>query len=244
MTQENSPLNQFSQENKPSENFSPASLIKYVQDNEDLPELNQEELEEINNAMTQKEVLEYHITVKTLQDQDKKKELLDRWVPKPKILFHSSRTEGIKEFEPRNVYKRSADDPPQVYGASSEAVAAMMMAPGGDEWSKSGSYDGGKTWTFIYTDAEDFKKEDNGGYIYELPPDDFECNPHIGLGVSEWTSTKPVKPLSEPRHYSSSIEVMLKYGVKVYEVDRETFGRFRGRYRNDTEILKNLKPIE
>lgn len=241
---ENPIFNQSSPESEPARPFTPESLIAYVDEKEDLPSLSQEELQRINNEMTKEQVIEYHVTANTLENQAKSKEVLDRWIPKPKVLYHASRSADVEEFEPRSRYKRRPDDPPQVYGATSEAVAAMMMAPGGDEWRKSSSYDGHRTWTFIYTDTEEFRKADTGGYIYELPPDDFTCDPNIGIGLAEWTATKPVKPLGKPTHYSSSLAAMLQHGVKVYPVDLETFRRFQDENEDDIELLKNLKPIE
>jgi hypothetical protein len=243
MSIENSGFNQSPQENEPTQRFTPESLIEYVHTHEALPNMAEEELQRINDRMTQEQVLEYHITANTLEDQEKSKEVLDQWIPRPKVLYHASRSGDVEEFEPRSRYKRRPDDPPQVFGATSEAVAAMMLAPGGDEWSKSGSYDGGRTWTFIYVDTDEFREADTGGYIYELPPNDFTCDPHLGLGAAEWTSTKSVKPLGEPKHYPSSIEAMLQYGVKVYRVNKETFQRFQDKDQDDFEILKTLQPI-
>lgn len=233
-----------SPEREPSVSFTPESITTYVRDNEALPPVSQEELQRLNNEMTQEQVVEYHITARTLEDQQKSQEVLDQWIPKPKLLYHASSSGNVEEFEPRERFKRRADDPPQVFGASTEAVASMMLAPGNDAWHKSGSYDGQRTWTFIYADTEEFRKADTGGYIYELPPEDFTCDPHIGLGVAEWTTTKPVKPRGKPKYYKSSIEAMLQHGVQVYKVDQETFHRFRDEDEDDIALLKNLKPIE
>lgn len=244
MSIENPGFNQFSPENEPSQPFTPERLIAYVRDNEELPSVSQEQLQRLNDKMTHEQVVEYHVTANTLEDQEKSRDVLDQWIPKPKVLYHASRSGNVEEFEPRGRYKRRPDDPPQVFGATSEAVATMMMAPGGDAWHKSGSYDGQRTWTFIYVDTAEFREADIGGYIYELPPDDFTCDPHIGLGLAEWTSAKPVKPLRNPKHYSSSIEAMLQHGVKVYQVNQEMFRRFRDENEDDIELLKSLKPIE
>ncbi|MDA1168786.1 MAG: hypothetical protein O3A36_00420 [bacterium] len=244
MNIENPRFNQPSPENEPSELFTPERLIAHIQENETLPNVSKEELQRLNNEMTQEQVLEYYTTAHAIENEEKRNELLDQWIPKPKILYHASPLGTIEEFEPRGRYKRNPNDPPQVFGSSSEAVATMMMAPGDDSWHKAGSYDGQRTWTFIYPDTDEFRKADVGGYIYELPPDDFNCDPHMGMGVAEWTSAKPVKPLTKPKHYPSSIEAMLEHGVKVYRVDQELFRRFRDNNEDDVELLKNIKPIE
>lgn len=243
MSIENPHFNQFSPEDQSSEKLTLENLINYVRDNETLPSVGSQELQRLNEKMSQQEIIEYYIVADSIEDEIKRKEVLDQWIPKPKVLYHSSRSGDIAKFEPRGRFKRRPDDPPQVFGAISEAVAAMMMAPGDDRHHTSGSYDGHRTWTFIYADTEDFRKADTGGYIYELPPDDFVTDPDIGLGLAEWTSVKPVKPLGKPKYYTSAIEAMLQHGVKVYPVDPDTFRRFRDDNEDHIELLKTLKPL-
>lgn len=228
----------------PVQKFAPESIISYVAEHKKLPKISTEELQRLNDEMTQEQVLQYYIAADDIEDGERRKEVLDRWIPKPKILYHASKAENVDEFAPRERHKRRPDDPPQVFGAISEAVAAIMLAPGDDRHSKSGSYDGHRSWTFIYPDTEEFRKQDTGGYVYQLPPDDFTVDPDIGLGLAEWTSIKPVKPLGKPKRYSLSIEAMLQHRVKVYPVDQETFRKFRNEDYYDSELLKNLRPLE
>ena len=244
MSIENPRLSQFSPEKKEQAAFTPERLIAHVRNHESLPNLSSAELQSMNDIMTQEEVVEYHVTVNELDDREKRRETLDQWIPKPKVLYHASRSGNVHEFEPRGTFKRRPEDPPQVFGATTKAVAAMMMAPGGDKWHKSGSYDSGRTQTFIYIDSDEFRATDTGGYIYELPPDTFTSEPDIGLGLDEWTSTKPVKPLGNPEHYSSSIDAMLRHGVKVYPVNSQTFARFREKDTDHITLLKNLIPLK
>lgn len=244
MSIENPHFQPLPAEDEPGEQLTPERLIEYVRKEEALPTLDQSELQRLNDSMTQEEIIELHTTLNELDNRQRRQELLDQWIPRPKILYHRSRSGDVKTFQPRDVYKRHPDDPPLVYGGTSEAVAAMMLAPGGDSLSRSGSWDSHRTWTLIYPDTEEFRQADTGGYIYELPPDGFECDPNLGLGLAEWTSTKPVKPLGKPKHYATSIEAMLEHGVKVYPVDQATFNRFRAGNEDEVELLKTLTPLE
>lgn len=229
--------------NKESKRFTPEELTRHVQQHETLPITSREELEQMNTIMTQEQIITYHTAVISLADQKKSIELLDQWIPKPKILYHASATGNISEFEPRAIKKRTPEDPAQVFAARSKAVAAMMLAPGGDYWGSAGSYDNGITSTYIFYDSEMFRRADKGGYIYPLPPDTFTCNPHIGLGIDEWTSAKPVKPTQKPDRYRSSVQAMLDHGVRVYAVGLDTFKKVRDPNHDTASLLQELQPI-
>jgi len=235
----NPEINDASYEKEPM--YSVGELSSYISAHEALPELNKLDRERLSTEMTQEQILSYYALVNNIKDDKKREAILEEWIPRPKQLYHVSSEANIEAFEPRAIKKRHPDEPAQIFGTPSEAAASMFFVD--KEYVESGSYDGGKTWTVIIGDEEKFRQQDKGGYMYTLPPENFDVNPDRGLGLYEWTSKEKVTPTNK-RHLDSGLRAMLDMGVKVYIADKETFNRFKKEPSEDhIKILEQLKPI-
>ena len=220
---------------------SPENFLRTMGKMERIPDLNAADAERLREEMSQQQIVEYYTFLENLRHPGTG--LLDlhsHSLIRPKILFHASQKGQIKEFEPREEKKRSADEPAQIFSSPSETVSSMFLVPTNNEFIKSGSYDHGETWVYIIGDWENFKTMDKGGYIYTLPTETFGVDPNKGLGLFEWTSQQNVKPTAK-KYFSSGLAAMREYGVKIYVVNQEIFSRFKLE-ENDIKILEALKP--
>lgn len=225
--------------------ITPEAVLEQLTEKDSLPPLTAELKEQLHSAMTQEQIIAYYVGVKSIGDRERRKEVLDTWIPKPKQLFHASAQGTITEFEPRAGRKRNVDDPPQIFATPSEVVATMMLAPGDDRTATSGTYDSGRTWVFAFLDTPEFRQADKGGYIYTLPSETFDVDPEQGIGLFEWTSRLRVRPVGEPKYYSSSLQAMVDHGVKVYPLDLPTFEQLQKEDpKHHSAILEKLTPLQ
>jgi hypothetical protein len=116
---------------------------------------------------------------------------------------------------------RSPSEGPVVFATPHLALAAIFMVKRDNSWTKIASYRGGP-WLLVCSDKERFMKLDHGGAIYCLSAEAFSYDPDKGLGVNEWVSRKPVKPLYK-FEFDLGLDAMLALGVQVFFVDKETF---------------------
>jgi hypothetical protein len=158
---------------------------------------------------------------------------------KPPVLFHASSKQEIDAFEPRNIKVRDENEGPQVFGTPSRAMASIFLVESDGSWVKSGAMD--NVPYIVISDEERYRSLDKGGVIYSLPNDTFENDPEKGLRELEWTSKEPVVP-SEKEFVPSALEDMVKQGVKVYFVDKETWDQIETASDHGESILKNLEP--
>jgi hypothetical protein len=164
------------------------------------------------------------------------------FVPKPEkppVLFHASRNQNISIFEPRAEKTRDENEGPQVFGTPSRAMASIFLVESDDSWVQSGAMD--NLPYIIISDEERFRSLDTGGVIYSLPNDTFENDPEKGLRELEWTSKKPVVP-AEKEVVPSALEDMVKEGVKIFFVDKETWDQIQSSSDHGESIVKSLEP--
>lgn len=206
-----------------------------------LPQLSAETLRTLHEQMSEEQILRYYSILGDHTSSSGSIALSPEQIIRPKNLYHASTAGDIAEFEPRERSKRSEAEPALVFGSPSQVVSSIFLVPTNDSFVKSGSYDHGRSWVYIVGDEERFRELDHGGYIYQLPESTFQVDPNLGLGLFEWTSAEPVKP-QEAKHYTSGLQTMLDFGVKVYMVDQATFTRLHTE-NNDIEILKTLTPL-
>ena len=216
-------------------------LIKLVSETGKLPsDFDTTRQQALNRKMTQDEIVEYHVVINTVSDPEKRTRLLNEWIPKPHVLYHVSANGNIAEFTPMPS-PRTKEESDTVFAGTTKAVCSMFGIKSAEI--KSGSYDGGKTQTVIVGNPKEFLDNDHGGFLYTLPTESFGVNPNLGLGLSEWTSTKPVKP-NNVEHFDSSIQFMLNSGVKIIPANAEIMRKLRDPSVDDLSVLKDLTPIK
>ena len=179
----------------------------------ELLEMTDEERECLYAGMSQEDIVRYYQTVSSLEDENRER-VLAKWIPKPKILYHVSHSDNIDVFEPREKSKRHESDPPLVFSSPVKAVSSLFLLEHSNN-DISGSYNGGKTWALVAESLDDLKKRNRPGFMYSLPPDDFKVDPHIGLGLYEWSSESAVAPNGKEK-INSALETILELGVQIY----------------------------
>jgi len=158
---------------------------------------------------------------------------------KPPLLFHGSRNQNIDIFEPRQEKVRDENEGPRVFGTPSRAMASLFLVDVDTSWVDFGSADG-IPYIFI-SDEERFRNIDKGGAIYTFPNTTFENDPEMGMRDQEWTSKKPVVPTGK-EVVPSALQDMLKQGVKIFFVDKETYEKIQSAADNGESIMKSLVP--
>ncbi|MFB6225310.1 MAG: hypothetical protein ABEI13_02535 [Candidatus Paceibacteria bacterium] len=214
-----------------SEDLTFNSLLKHLDEYQDLPsDLTEETKTAIEKQMTQDEVLEYYETV-SLIEPSKRQEILDSWLPRPKELYHGTdRKEQIEELVPKEDSKRDPNEDPKVFGTPSKVEVLKYLIKHDDSFVRTGSITtdegpnkGRKTYMVIYDIS---KFEDAGGWIYTLPPDSFDADIEDGKGLYEWTSSEAVEPI-EAEYYppGHALQELIESGVEVKVSDMETLAK-------------------
>lgn len=158
---------------------------------------------------------------------------------KPAVLYHATnKEEEITEFEPRRESVRDPKEGPVIFATQDKAYALQFLVEGDNKTSIRGYYNNIPT-VVICARREDFEKQDRGGSVYVLPSDAFDFDPSQSMKEREWTSRKPVKPISREQ-YSSTIGALIEHGVQVYFVDQETFAAMRSQKTVGFETLLTL----
>jgi hypothetical protein len=157
---------------------------------------------------------------------------------KPEVLFHGTLESDLKELEPREKSWRDKDEGPRVF-ATPDIRLATIFAGKSERIIGSGKFNG-IPYAIILGAREEFIQEDKGGYIYILPANGFECDTQKGLGENEWTSTTSVKP-KDVLHIESVLDEMIKQGVQVYFVNKETAHAIQTAEDHGMSILQNLE---
>lgn len=159
-------------------------------------------------------------------------------IDKPKVLYHGSPNKGIKIFEPRAESVRDKNEGSIVFATPSEAFASTFLVPADDSWTKMGRFD--NVFFITISDRERYEIADQGGAIYTLPLETFDCNSGKGMGYWEWASRTAVKPLAKT-DYRSGLETMIEKGVQVLFVDQKTFGKIVNSDDHGNRILRSLR---
>jgi 8-oxo-dGTP pyrophosphatase MutT (NUDIX family) len=160
---------------------------------------------------------------------------------KPKVLYVAAQTRGVKELIPMKGNYRDKDEGAVIFFFFDKTLASIyLIKEHNDNWTNLG-YFGDIPYVVIKMGREEFLKKDNGGSIYEVPSDNFDCNPNLGMREKEWTSSEPVRPLKET-FYTSALNTMIENGVNVYFVNEETFKDIRNSKDHGQGILNSLTP--
>jgi len=80
----------------------------------------------------------------------------------------------------------------------------------------------------VIGDEKRFKTEDRGGYVYELPGDEFECDVERGVDKCEWVAKGQVNPTNKI-YFPYALNAMIESGVRVYFVDMATLRQIKER---------------
>lgn len=157
---------------------------------------------------------------------------------KPKVLYHASASTEIDEFEPRAESYRDPDEGPVVFGTPDKAYASMFIVPVDDRWAQIATLEGVNC--IVISDRERFERLDKGGAIYSLPSDNFMSDTEKDKPKQEWVSNTKVSP-SDKVLYKSGLDAMIKNGVQVYFVDRDTFDQIKKAKDLGIKILNSIQ---
>lgn len=158
---------------------------------------------------------------------------------KPKVLYVAAQTAKIEELVPQKGRSRDEDEGEVIFSTPDKALASVFLVEGhNDDWMDIGYYSD-IPCAVICMNRDEFIKRDKGGIIYEVPSDTFSYNPNLGMGDKEWTSSKPVKPTKET-NFPSALDAMIKNGVNVYFVDKDTFNAIRNSNDCGFSVLLSL----
>ena len=83
---------------------------------------------------------------------------------KPPFLYHGSPHE-IEELEPKTKPHREKEDGKLIHASQDMAIASMFMAK---DVIRTGVMFDGTPYAIIFSDREEFIKNDNGGHIYKV----------------------------------------------------------------------------
>ena len=158
----------------------------------------------------------------------------------PSVLYHASKNPEVAVFEPRAEKIRNQNEGPKIFATPSRAMASIFLVDTDDSWVASGATN--DIPFIIVSDEERFRASDTGGTIYSLPPTTFETDPLKGLRELEWTSAEPVTP-TESEYIPSALADMLKHGVRVYFVNKETYNEIQNAPDHGESIVKSLTPL-
>jgi hypothetical protein len=176
-----------------------------------------------------------------LVDVFEREELLEKQFEKPDKLFRGTRKQGIEEFDPKNNKKfRDKNEGPVVFATPDKAFASMFLVPEADDsWTIKGRLNG--NWYTVIADREMYEQLDKGGSIYEIDDlDDFYCDEQKGMGKCEWVNKEKIKPAKEEQ-FDSALDAMLRAGVQVYFVDKDTFLKIKNSDDYGMSILRKIK---
>jgi hypothetical protein len=154
---------------------------------------------------------------------------------KPPFLYHGSRHRNIEILKPN---KRSFRDPEEgelVFATQDIALASIFMG----DVRMNGKFDE-IPYAVIIGSREEFIKNDKGGHIYVISSETFTSDPNKGLGIYEWTSKEPVKPLKKIE-YDSALDAMLENGVQVYFVDEDKYKKIKESKDHGLSIFRELE---
>lgn len=142
-------------------------------------------------------------------------------------VYHGSVNRNIKIFEPRAEHVRDPDEGSVVFATPSVRIASCYLFRWDDSWVHQFiSWNNNDKLDYevfmVISDKERFRKEDSGGSIYLMPAHGFTFDKNKGVGIYEWTNKKKVLPFTKI-NFSSALEAMKTFHVKVYFVNSEQF---------------------
>jgi hypothetical protein len=140
----------------------------------------------------------------------------------PDVLFHGSPNSNISVLDPYAKKIRTPNDPPFIFASPYIGFASCFLFPWDGSWTLF-SYTKGQA-RMVIGDKEKFHQVDQGGTIYLLPTNSFEFNKNRTF--AEWTSESKVVPYYKIK-FSSALEAMELFGVKVYFFTPDQFQTYR-----------------
>lgn len=140
----------------------------------------------------------------------------------PNTLFHGSTNTEIDIIRPKPLGTRCKGQP-IVFASHHIALASLFMLKHHGKFA-CGRLPNGDIF-YMTDDKRRCILEDRGGAIYVVPAATFFCEAHVSLGVDEWITYAAVKPLAH-FIFSSALDAILDFGVKVYFVDNNTYAHY------------------
>jgi len=165
----------------------------------------------------------------------------------PRVLFHASPQPDIVLLEPRALSARGVpEEGAVVFATPNIGLASIWLRDHSVRPHFSGSHSTPSYPILPYiavfreSHRELLETEPSGG-IYVLPSDHFVSYLKRGMGISEWTSDRPVKPLYK-LSFSSVLEGMQSLGVQVHLLDDATFKKAYEADPRGSEVLRSFMP--
>ncbi len=158
---------------------------------------------------------------------------------KPKILYHGSPRNKLRNIKPQKQNFRDKKEPPLVFATPFLPLAIIFATNILNKWTKIGSF--GKQFHMIIENSQKSKIKKSNGSVYVLEGKNFSCDPQKGMGFSEWVSKEPIKPI-KTIFYPSLFKAMIKNKINIYFVDNKMFQAIKESKDHGYKMLQKLNP--
>jgi hypothetical protein len=150
---------------------------------------------------------------------------------KPTVLYHGSSDRNIHEFTPKeNVAFGGIEKGVYVFATPDKKAVLPYLFSGeinGKQISwNSGKFSDGTVYVALPVSREDFSKNDRGGVVYTISPENFHS--YDGYHDYEWVSEETIIP-NGMEVYESILDTWEKNNIKLYfDIDFDVLNKFRG----------------
>lgn len=159
---------------------------------------------------------------------------------KPAALYHGSPRKDLTLLEPREESPGHKLPGTYVFATQHKELAAMFLAPKVAPMQIS-KFD--ETYLLVANCTEQaFRAADQGGAIYVIPADTFQKG-DSDMPKVEWFSLETVHPSSKEL-FTSSLDAMQQYGVKVYFADDVTYAAIQHAEDHGWQLLSGQRAFD
>ncbi len=158
---------------------------------------------------------------------------------KPKILYHGSPRNRLKNIKPQKQTFRDKGEPPLVFATPSLPLAVIFATGLLSNWAQIGCF--GKRFYMVIKNNQKLKIKRSNGSVYILESKNFSCDLQKGMGSYEWFGKKQTKPIKSI-FYPSLFNAMIKNKINIYFVDNKMFQEIKKSKDHGYKILQKLSP--
>lgn len=158
---------------------------------------------------------------------------------KPKILYHGSPKNKLKNIKPQKQIFRDKAELVLVFATPYLPLAMIFATNLSYKWAQIGRF--GKHFYMVIKNSQKSKIKKSDGSVYILEGKDFSYDPQKGMGFYEWFSKYPIKPIKSI-FYPSLLKAMIKNKVNIYFVDNKMFQEIKKSKDHGYKILQKLSP--